>query len=202
MRGAPRALPRRRRRDAGCRRRRRSGSGSRSRASPASASPRRTRPPSACSPTSRPGCGSTTRRSSSARCSTSSRWASTRPTPWSTRRSAAASRLAGPDANRSRVLCHVETPRRGATGLKQDVYRPEIGPSAAELRGGLGVRIGLGYVKGVRKEEMESLVAERERGGALPGDRRPRLALGGGSRRPRAPRLGRRPRRAGEGVPV
>ena len=47
---------------------RRSGSGSRSRASPASASRRRTRPPSACSPTSRPGCGSTTRPSSSARC--------------------------------------------------------------------------------------------------------------------------------------
>ena len=37
-------------------------------ASRASASRRRTRPPSACSPTSRPGCGSTTGRSSSARC--------------------------------------------------------------------------------------------------------------------------------------
>jgi len=51
-------------------------------------------------------------------------------------------RLAGPDANRSRVLCHVE---RG--------------------RGGLQVRIGLGYVKGVREEEMRSLVGERERDG-------------------------------------
>jgi error-prone DNA polymerase len=60
-------------------------------------------------------------------------------------------RLAPPDANRSRVLCHVETPRRG--------------PGEPELRGGLMVRIGLGYVKGVRKEEMESLVAERDRGG-------------------------------------
>ncbi|HEX6229260.1 MAG TPA: OB-fold nucleic acid binding domain-containing protein, partial [Solirubrobacterales bacterium] len=58
-------------------------------------------------------------------------------------------RLAGPDANRSRVLCHVESPR--------------------EVRGGLLVRIGLGYVKGVRKEEMESLVAERERGGPFRG---------------------------------
>jgi error-prone DNA polymerase len=58
-------------------------------------------------------------------------------------------RLAGPDANRSRVLCHVESPR--------------------EVRGGLVVRIGLGYVKGVRKEEMESLVSERERGGPLRG---------------------------------
>jgi len=55
-------------------------------------------------------------------------------------------RLAGPDANRSRVLCHVE-----------------------RERGDLLVRIGLGYVKGVRKEEMESLVAERERDGAYQG---------------------------------
>jgi error-prone DNA polymerase len=60
-------------------------------------------------------------------------------------------RIAPPDANRSRVLCHVDSPRR------------------AELRGGLVVRIGLGYVKGVRKEEMEALVAERERGGAYEG---------------------------------
>ena len=35
--------------------------------------------------------------------------------------------------------------------------------------GGLQVRIGLGYVKGVRKEEMEALVAERERSGAYRG---------------------------------
>ena len=61
-------------------------------------------------------------------------------------------RVAPPDANRSRVLCHVETPRE----------RPE-------LRGGLVVRVGLGYVKGVREEEMEALVAERERGGAYRG---------------------------------
>jgi error-prone DNA polymerase len=54
-------------------------------------------------------------------------------------------RIAPVDANRSRVLCHVESPR--------------------EVRGGLVVRIGLGYVKGVRKEEVEGLVAERERGG-------------------------------------
>ena len=55
-------------------------------------------------------------------------------------------RLAGPDANRSRVLCHVE-----------------------RIEGELTVRIGLGYVKGVRKEEMESLVAERERSGDYAG---------------------------------
>jgi error-prone DNA polymerase len=60
-------------------------------------------------------------------------------------------RLAPPDANRSGVLCRVETPRRG--------------PGGPELRGGLVVRIGLGYVKGAREEEMEALVRERERGG-------------------------------------
>jgi error-prone DNA polymerase len=62
-------------------------------------------------------------------------------------------RVAPPDANRSKVLCHVESPRR--EGL--------------EVRGGLQVRIGLGYVKGVRKEEMEALVAERDRGGPYRG---------------------------------
>jgi error-prone DNA polymerase len=51
-------------------------------------------------------------------------------------------RLSGPDANRSQVLCRVE-----------------------RVRGGLTVRIGLGYVKGVREEEMHSLAAERERSG-------------------------------------
>ena len=55
-------------------------------------------------------------------------------------------RLAGPDANRSRVLCHVE-----------------------RLRGGLVVRIGLGYVKGVREQAMQSLVGERQRGGEYAG---------------------------------
>jgi error-prone DNA polymerase len=61
-------------------------------------------------------------------------------------------RVAPPDANRSRVLCHVETPR-----------------SEDDVRGGLVVRIGLGYVKGVKKEEVEALVAERERGGPYGG---------------------------------
>ncbi|MBS1882206.1 MAG: DNA polymerase III subunit alpha [Actinobacteria bacterium] len=64
-------------------------------------------------------------------------------------------RLGGVDANRSHVLCHVESPlRRG---------EPPGTP------GGLVVRIGLDYVKGVRKEEMEALVAERERGGPYRG---------------------------------
>ena len=60
-------------------------------------------------------------------------------------------RVAPVDANRSKVLCHVESPR------------------ADDVRGGLQVRVGLGYVKGVKKEEMEELVAERERGGPYKG---------------------------------
>ncbi|HVW46967.1 MAG TPA: error-prone DNA polymerase [Solirubrobacterales bacterium] len=61
-------------------------------------------------------------------------------------------RIAPPDANRSLLLCHVESPL-----------------TDPELRGGLVVRIGLGYVKGVRKEEMEALAAERGRGGPYRG---------------------------------
>ena len=82
-------------------------------------------------------------------------------------------RLAPPEANRSRVLCHVETPLQPArsrfdpdSGSSLDRARPAGEP---ELRGGLMVRIGLGYVKGVGKEEMESLVAERGRGGPYRG---------------------------------
>jgi error-prone DNA polymerase len=60
-------------------------------------------------------------------------------------------RVAAVDANRSKILCHVESPR------------------ADDVRGGLQVRVGLGYVKGVKKEEMEALVAERERGGPYKG---------------------------------
>jgi error-prone DNA polymerase len=55
-------------------------------------------------------------------------------------------RVAPPDARRSDVLCRVE-----------------------RERGGLIVRIGLGYVKGIREEEMEALVGERERGGPYTG---------------------------------
>lgn len=55
-------------------------------------------------------------------------------------------RLAGPDANRSRLPCHVE-----------------------RIEAELTVRIGLGYVKGVGKEEMESLVVGRERSGDYAG---------------------------------
>ena len=55
-------------------------------------------------------------------------------------------RVAPPDSRRSDVLCRVE-----------------------RERGGLIVRIGLGYVKGVREEEMKALVAERDRGGPYTG---------------------------------
>ena len=51
-----------------------------------------------------------------------------------------------PDVNRSRVHCHVE-------GQGEE----------------LAVRVGLGYVKGARREEMETLVAERERSGPYRG---------------------------------
>ncbi|MGN6201441.1 MAG: DNA polymerase III subunit alpha, partial [Solirubrobacterales bacterium] len=61
-------------------------------------------------------------------------------------------RVAAVDANRSGVLCHVESPR-----------------TEGDVRGGLQVRVGLGYVKGVKKEEMEALVVERERGGPYKG---------------------------------
>ncbi len=54
----------------------------------------------------------------------------------------------GPDVNRSDVLCRVEkvAEREGA--------------------GGLAVRIGLGYVKGLSDRDAEAVVAERARGGA------------------------------------
>jgi error-prone DNA polymerase len=70
--------------------------------------------------------------------------------------------IAPADATRSRVPCHVEKAGRRA---ESGTMGREIGPSTP----GLVVRIGLGYVKGVRGEEMEALVAERERGGPYRG---------------------------------
>jgi error-prone DNA polymerase len=81
-------------------------------------------------------------------------------------------RLAPPDVNRSRVLCHVETPGPGAVRSRFESNSDsnlDRARSAPEVRGGRVVRIGLGYVKGAREEEMEALVAERERGGAYLG---------------------------------
>ena len=106
-----------------------SASGRWSSASRASASPRPTAPPSACWPTSRPGCACTTAPSSCARCSTSSRWASTHRTRSSTRRSGAASRSCPPDVNASEVgcTCHRRTGRRAD--------RPRLRPRGARRRG-------------------------------------------------------------------
>jgi len=87
--------------------------------------------------------------------------------------------IAPPDVDRSQILCHVETSRTAMVGSGDprpheqrggSVEGPPTPPHSAEVaRGGLVVRVGLGYVKGVRKEEMEMLVAERERGGAYRG---------------------------------
>jgi error-prone DNA polymerase len=78
-------------------------------------------------------------------------------------------RVASVDANRSKALCHVESPQTRGRRDENRPMRPEIVPSAEDLRGGLQVRVGLGYVKGVKQEEMEALVAERERGGPYKG---------------------------------
>ncbi len=65
------------------------------------------------------------------------------------------------DVNASAVRCTVEAvPRLAPTATR----RGEGGPAHA-AGGALGVRLGLGYVKDVRAEEVRALVAERERGG-------------------------------------
>ncbi|HET7589829.1 MAG TPA: error-prone DNA polymerase [Solirubrobacterales bacterium] len=95
-------------------------------------------------------------------------------------------RVAAVDANRSKVLCHVEAPPRPRADsstshcrrAEKSYQERQIGPSAGErrqigpsgeVRGGLRVRVGLGYVKGVKKEEMEALVAARESEGPYKG---------------------------------
>jgi error-prone DNA polymerase len=78
-------------------------------------------------------------------------------------------RVAAPDVNRSRAPCHVESPTTRRRRDENRLHGAQIGPSAEEVRGGLTVRIGLGYVKGVREEEMEALAVERERGGPYKG---------------------------------
>jgi len=66
------------------------------------------------------------------------------------------------------ALVH-EAQRRGIEVLPPDVNRSgvECGVEAAAV--GPAVRIGLGYVKGVKEDEMKALVAERESGGAYRG---------------------------------
>jgi error-prone DNA polymerase len=62
-----------------------------------------------------------------------------------------------------------EAQRRGVRVVPPDAARSDVLCRVERERGGLVVRIGLGYVKGVREEEMEALVAERERGGPYAG---------------------------------
>ncbi|MGA2166251.1 MAG: DNA polymerase III subunit alpha, partial [Solirubrobacteraceae bacterium] len=71
----------------------------------------------------------------------------------------------GLDVNASGVGCTVEEvpsppPSRCEVG-KADGAVEEIGAGRTRL----GVRLGLGYIKGVRADEIRELVAERERGG-------------------------------------
>ena len=91
------------------------------------------------------------------------------------------------------TLAH-EAQRRGI-----EVRAPCVRRSGLEcaVEADLGVRVGLGYVSGVRSEEVEALVAERERGGPFRVDPRPGRALGHGRRRAGQAGLGRGVRRAG-----
>jgi error-prone DNA polymerase len=53
-----------------------------------------------------------------------------------------------------------------------EVLGPDVNRSAVECRveaGSLAVRVGLGYVKGVKEEEMKALAVERDRGGPFTG---------------------------------
>ena len=158
------------------------------RASRASASPRPTAPPSACSPTSRPGCACTTARSSSARCSTSSRWASTRPTRSSTRPSGAGIEVLRARRQRQRGRLH---------GRRRTPGRARRGAHRARLR-----------ARACAADEVAALVAAREAAGPFRIARATsRSRAGAGARRARAARLvgrvrragRRRPRRAGAG---
>ena len=85
------------------------------------------------------------------------------------------------------TLAH-EAQRRGI-----EVRAPCVRRSGLEcaVESDLGVRVGLGYVSGVRSEEVEALVAERERGGPVRVDPRPGRALGHGRRRAGQAGLGR-----------
>ena len=141
-RGPPRALRRGRAAPArGRRGDRRAGVRDGPGASPASASRRPTAPPSGCSPTSRPGCASTT--APEFLCSLLNEQ------PMG---------FYPPDA-----LVH-EAQRRGIEVLRAGRQR-ERGRVRDEAERAARVRIGLGYVRGVREQEVEALVAAREAGG-------------------------------------
>ncbi len=68
----------------------------------------------------------------------------------------------GLDVNSSQVHCTVE---KLDSGPGQSTSREQVPASKDAATAGLGVRIGLGYVKGAVADEVRELVAERERGG-------------------------------------
>jgi error-prone DNA polymerase len=68
----------------------------------------------------------------------------------------------GLDVNASSVQCTVE---KLARGTDKSASSEPVSASEDVLPTGLGVRIGLGYVKGAVADEVRELVAERERGG-------------------------------------
>lgn len=87
-----------------------------------------------------------------------------------------------PDLNHSRVECSTEWPSGSGPVASGSDPGPagRTAPAATSATGGQpAVRLGLGYIKGVTEKEMESLVAERERGGRFRdlGDLRSRLPL-------------------------
>jgi error-prone DNA polymerase len=67
----------------------------------------------------------------------------------------------GLDVNASQVQCTVE---KLAGGTDKSASSEPLSASKDALPTGLGVRIGLAYVKGVAADEVRELVAERERG--------------------------------------
>ena len=66
------------------------------------------------------------------------------------------------DVNVSQVQCTVE---KLDSGQGQSAAREQVSVSKDAATAGLGVRMGLGYIKGAVADEVRELVAERERGG-------------------------------------
>jgi error-prone DNA polymerase len=66
------------------------------------------------------------------------------------------------------ALVH-EAQRRGILVVAPDVNESDVLCRVQRVLGGLRVRIGLGYIKGVREEQMRALVGERERHGPYKG---------------------------------
>jgi error-prone DNA polymerase len=71
-----------------------------------------------------------------------------------------------PDVNRSGVLCGIERREADRSAPEAGRSAPAAGRSAPEAgRSADAIRIGLGYVLGVRADEVAALVAAREEGG-------------------------------------